>query len=290
MEWISLIKKALNFMETELLTIKSPEEVAQHVHISTMYLQKGFQILTGYSIGEYLKNRKLYLAAMDMINTNEKIIDIAYKYGYETPESFTKAFTRFHKATPTEIRKRKTNIRTFLPLRVTMVIQGGYNMDYTIEKMPSFKLIGFSKEFSFDTSYNEIPKFWDLFFSKYHTYTEEIKQVILQNRIGEFGLCIDDIGKENKFRYMIAGKYLGGNIPQEMEVYELKEGDWAIFKCFGPMPEALQTVNTQIFKEWLPGNTEYDLAGNYNIEWYSSQGKTTDEDYQSAIWIPVRRK
>ncbi|HEY8364991.1 MAG TPA: AraC family transcriptional regulator, partial [Haloplasmataceae bacterium] len=161
MEWISLIKKALNFMETELLTIKSPEEVAQHVHISTMYLQKGFQILTGYSIGEYLKNRKLYLAAMDMINTNEKIIDIAYKYGYETPESFTKAFTRFHKATPTEIRKRKTNIRTFLPLRVTMVIQGGYNMDYTIEKMPSFKLIGFSKEFSFDTSYNEIPKFWD---------------------------------------------------------------------------------------------------------------------------------
>lgn len=83
---------------------------------------------------------------------------------------------------------------------------------------------------------------------------------------------------------------MGGNIPDGMEIYELPEVQWAKFKCLGPMPEAMQTVNTQILNEWLPGNTEYELADKCSIEWYSTVGKASDTDYQSAIWIPVRSK
>ncbi|WP_163194081.1 helix-turn-helix transcriptional regulator [Clostridium thermarum] len=126
MEWITAIKKAIKYMEDELLTVKGPEEVADHVHISSMYLQRGFQIMTGFTIGEYIRNRRLYLAAMELVNTGDKIIDVALKYGYETPESFTKAFTRFHNATPTEVRKNRAAVKTFLPLRVSIVIQGEF--------------------------------------------------------------------------------------------------------------------------------------------------------------------
>lgn len=297
MEWITAIKKAIKYMEDELLSLKGPEEVAEQVHISSMYLQRGFQIMTGFTIGEYIRNRRLYLAAMELTNTDNKIVEIALKYGYETPESFTKAFTRFHNATPTEVRKGRTLVKTFLPLRVSIFIQGGDKMDYTVEKMASFKVIGFSREFYFETSYTEIPKFWDEVFKEFkenlykgNKPVNEIEQAVLDNRIGEFGVCIDDIGKDGKFRYMIAGRYMGGNVPEKMEIYELPEMDWAKFKCFGIMPESIQAVNTQIWKEWLPGNSEYELAGKYNIEWYSSTGNTMDSDYQSAIWVPVKRK
>ncbi|SCN21536.1 Regulatory protein SoxS [Clostridium sp. N3C] len=297
MEWVTAIREAIKYMEDKMLTVKGPEEVADHVHMSPMYLQRGFQIMTGLTIGEYIRNRRLYLAAMELLNTDKKIIDIAFKYGYETPESFTKAFTCFHNASPSEVRKNKAYVKTFLPLRVSIIIQGGDNMDYTVEKKAAFKVIGFSREFSFDTAYKEIPEFWNEIFNKYganmfagNAPANAIEQVVYDNRIGEFGVCIDDVGKDGKFRYMIAGRYVGGNIPKGMDVYEIPEANWAEFKCIGPMPESMQTVNTQIWKEWLPGNIEYELAGKFSVEWYSSAGNTKDSDYQSAIWIPVKRK
>ncbi|MFA7076623.1 MAG: AraC family transcriptional regulator [Candidatus Izemoplasmatales bacterium] len=297
MEWVTTIKEAIHYMEENLLTIKGPEEVADHVHISQMYLQRGFQIMTGFTIGEYMRNRKLCLSALELVNTEEKVTYIAFKYGYDTPESFTKAFTRFHNATPTDIRKNKSSIKIFSRLRINIIIQGGNSMDYVVEKMASFKVIGFSKEFSFDTSYSKIPKYWDDVFRKYQESicmgkvpVNEIEQAIIDNHIGEFGVCIDDLDKAGKFRYMIAGRYVGGNVPEGMVVYELPASDWAKFNCIGPMPESMQTVNTQIWNEWLPGNAEYELAGKYNIEWYSSAGNTSDLDYQSAIWLPVKRK
>ncbi len=297
MEWLTCIKGAINYMENHLLTIQNVEEVADYVHISPMYLQKGFQIMTGYTIGEYLRNRKLYHAALDIVDSQEKIIDIAYRYGYDTPESFTKAFTRFHSATPSAIRKNRYLLKPFHPLRINIVIQGGEKMDFTIQKLTALKLIGFTREFSFDHSYEEIPKFWDEVYGKHqslifagNTPSNDLEQAVYDNRIGEFGVCIDDIGKDGHFRYMIAGRYMGGNVPDGLEIYELPESLWAKFKCVGAIPDAIQTVNTQIWQEWLPGNTEYELAGKYNIEWYSAFGRPTDSDYQSEIWIPVVKK
>ena len=89
----------------------------------------------------------------------------------------------------------------------------------------------------------------------------------------------------------MAGKYAGGEVPEGMVVYEFPGGDWAVFDCIGSIPEALQSVNKQIFKEWLPGNPNYELCGNASAEWYDClNGEKTDKDYHSAIWIPVKKK
>jgi len=298
MEWLSCIKNAIDYMENNLLTIERAEDVAKYLNISTLYLQRGFQIITGYNIGEYIRNRRLYLAAVQLAGCGEKIIDVALEYGYDAPESFTKAFTRFHGATPSEIRKDRTRIKTFLPLRVHIIIQGGYGMDYVVEKMAAFQVIGFSKEILFDTAYAEIPKFWDEIREKFcsksllvgNTHMNEVEQAFYDNHIGDFGICIDDIEKDGMFHYMIAGKYAGGNVPKEMELYKIPATLWAKFKCVGALPSAIQTVNTQIWNEWLPGNKEYELDGKVNIEWYSNYGNTQSADYQSAIWLPVKSK
>ncbi len=297
MEWITSLKAAIGYMEENILCDIGVCEVAEEVHMSPYYFQKGFQILTGYSVGEYLRNRRLYLAAIDIQKNDNKIIDIAYKYGYDTPESFTKAFSRFHGATPIAVRKNKVLIKTFLPLKISISIQGGDKMNYTVEKMTGFKVVGFEREFSFETAYAEIPKFWDEICCKYaqnismgKTPANAYEKAVFENRIGTYGVCIDDIGKEGKFRYMIAGEYVSGEVLDGMTTYVIPEAEWVKFECVGSMPDSLQSLNTVIFKEWLPGNDEFEIAGGLNIEWYSSEGNPKDADYESGIWFPVKRK
>ncbi len=273
MDWLTNIRTAIDYIERHLSDNISAQDVADQVYISPFFLQKGFSLMTGYGIGEYIRNRRLYRAALDLKETDDKVIDIAFRYGYETPESFTKAFSRFHGASPTQVLGGAA-INTFLPLTIKLSIQGGNQMDYKNIRMFPFKVIGFQKEFDNETAYSEIPKFWDEICEKYacnvyagNAPANPCEQALADYCIGEYGVCIDDIGG-GKFRYLVAGKYTGGEIPEGMVVYEFPGSDWAVFNCIGPIPEALQSVNTQIFREWLPGNPEYDLCGNASVEWY----------------------
>lgn len=296
MEWLSSLKAAIDYMEAHLLMDIGADEVAEAVHISPFYFQKGFKIVTGYSIGEYIRNRRLYLAALDVLEGEEKVIDLSYKYGYDTPESFTKAFSRFHGLSPVQLKAQHSRMKVFLPLVIEVSIKGGNKMEFTIEKMEPMKMIGFEKNFSFESSYQEIPRFWDEFCRKYmqpaasaEGTEKEMRQAVEENKIGEFGVCIDDKSEENEFRYLIAGLYQGGRVPEGMKVFEIPAYEWAKFECAGSMPDALQTLNTRIFREWLPGNREYEIAAELNIEWYSEED-TESPDYHAGIWIPVKRK
>ena len=104
MEWLSALRAAIDYMEKHLTDDISAQDVGEQVFLSPFFLQRGFTLMTGCGIGEYLRNRRLYQAALDLQRTDEKVIDIALRYGYETPESFTKAFSRFHGATPSQVR------------------------------------------------------------------------------------------------------------------------------------------------------------------------------------------
>ena len=296
MEWLTGIRTAIDYIEEHLEDDISAQDVADRVFMSPFFLQRGFSLMTGYGVGEYIRNRRLYQAALELKETNERVIDIAVKYCYDTPESFAKAFSRFHGATPSQVRAG-AYINAFLPLRINVNIQGGDQMDFKIAPMFPFTLIGFQKIFENETSYEEIPKYWDEICEKYanNVYAgnepaNPYEKALVDNCIGEYGVCIDDIG-EGKFRYLIAGKYTGGEVPEGMVLYEFPRGEWAVFNCLGPLPEAMQSVNTRIFSEWLPGNPEYELSGNANVEWYDCiNGEKTDPDYHSAIWVPVKRK
>ena len=296
MEWLTSIRGAVSFMETHLRDDIGLEDVARAVHLSPFFLQRGFSLMTGVGVGEYLRNRRLYEAALDLQKTGERVIDIALKYGYETPESFARAFARFHGATPTQVREGAA-IRPFLPLIIHLSIQGGSQMDYKITPMFPFKVIGFQRTFDYETSYAEIPRFWDEICEKYannvyagNAPANPYEQALVDNCIGEYGVCIDDMDG-GKFRYLIAGKYTGGPVPEGMVLYEFPRGEWAVFNCVGPNPQTLQSVNTRIFREWLPGNPDYELSGTATVEWYDCiNGEPTDPDYHSAIWVPVKRR
>lgn len=106
LEWTIAFRETVEYIEQNLLSDLTLDTLAKHVHISQFYFHKAFNIMSGYTVAEYIRNRRLYLAALDLIENDDKVIDLAYRYGYETPESFTKAFSRFHGLSPTKLKKQ----------------------------------------------------------------------------------------------------------------------------------------------------------------------------------------
>lgn len=283
MEWIKALKISIDYMEQHLLEDINAEDIARQVHMSVFYFQKGFSIVTGYTVGDYLRNRRLYLAALELLMGKEKVIDIAYKYGYETPESFSKAYKRFHGFNPAQTREKQSDIQPFQPLIIKLSVEGGKKMDVRVEKMDAFKIVGKSRVFSTETGYQEIPKFWDEIMRNCRQEAEDSGS----DTFGMYGVCMQTEG--DNFDYYIAGDYKGNIVGQGYQVVEIPAYTWAKFRCVGPLPGALQHVNTKIYKEWLPGNEKYEIATGISVEKYTN-GDADAVDYVSEIWIPVKER
>ena len=285
MEWMTAIQNAIHFIEENITENITADDVAAHVFMSSFYFQKGFSMLCGYTVMEYIRSRRLALAGGMLVSTDAKIIDIALKYGYDSPDSFTKAFTRFHGVTPSAVRRGDVMIKTFAPLKIELSLKGGYIMNYKIEKKECFTVIGASKNFSYENCKTEIPKFWNEHFANGNG-----KYIC-----GMFGVNIDPNMSNDSFEYLIADLYdPTAEIPECFVTKTIPELTWAVFSCDGPMPDALQDVNQKIFSEWLPAIKEYEFSAGYCIEMYDDASKYPngiyDVNYHSEIWIPVRKK
>ncbi len=147
MDWIDGIQKAIDYIEEHLTDNVSYDEIAKQSFSSTFHFQRVFSILCGYTLGEYIRNRRLTLAGKELLLGNEKMIDIALKYGYENPDSFSKAFSRFHGVTPSEAVRKNTSLKSFLPLRLKISLEGGEFMHYRIEEKDDMVLVGYKQRF-----------------------------------------------------------------------------------------------------------------------------------------------
>lgn len=270
--WNEGIAEAIAYIEENLTQEIDIQKAAERACVSSFYFQKIFHVLCGFTVGEYIRSRRLTLAAQELCSSPIKVIDVALKYGYDSPDSFARAFAKFHGVSPSAAREPGIQLNSFAPLKIKLTLEGGTMLEYKIVEKAQFTVMGRARKFYNETSYQEIPKFW-----QEHLNSEEHKIVC-----GMYGLCMDNDGKG--FDYLIADNYLPWNeVPEGYETRVIPAGTWAIFPCRGPLPNSLQEVNTRIWSEWLPSCKAYQLAGNYNIELYSP-----DSDY-SEIWIPVKK-
>ncbi|MDE6388289.1 MAG: AraC family transcriptional regulator [Lachnospiraceae bacterium] len=284
MNWIKGIETALEYIEnniTENLTISG---IASEINVSAFYFQKGFAMLCGYNVGEYIRMRRLSLAGSELLSSDIKIIDLAVKYCYDSSDSFTKAFTRFHGSTPTEVRRKGAPLKAFAPLHIKLSLEGGSVMEYRIEEKKAFKVMGISREFSYETANEDIPKYWD-----------EMENCPGGKPVmGMYGVCFDTEMSGNRFRYMIADDFRAEAVTEKnLEEHEIPAHIWAVFPCTGVMPSALQKINRRIFSEWLPTSC-YEVSEGYNIEHYSNAADykdgTDDPEYYAEVWIPIKEK
>ncbi|MBQ9136880.1 MAG: AraC family transcriptional regulator [Lachnospiraceae bacterium] len=285
MEWSEAISRAVAYMEAHITEEITVEDVAREVYISPFYFQKGFSLLCGFTVAEYIRNRRLSLAGNELATSEKKVIDIALKYGYDSPDSFTKAFTRFHGVTPSMVQKNQEMLKTFAPLKIKLSMEGGYIMDYKIVKKEAFTVLGAAKTFSYENAKEQVPAFWQ------EHYAAGNGQYVC----GMFGINIDEQMGQDSFEYLIADMYNPmKDIPEGFVTKTIPAFIWAVFPCKGAMPFALQDVNRKIFSEWLPALKDYEFAAGYCVEMYDEPTKypkgTLDENYYSEIWIPVKEK
>lgn len=287
MEWMPYVHDALEYIENNLLTIENSGEVAGHLNMSEIYLQKGFQVLTGYTIAEYIRNRRLYQAALEVLNSEEKLTDIGLKYGFDSPDGFTRAFSRFHGINPSNMRKTKNGCRKFLPLKVEIQVKGGNNIASKTIKKYKFKVIGCKKEIHTENEKKELDNFKKYVYDRYDegkfNDNDEFSVAMEENNIGEFGIR-KNIGKTS-FEYMIAGRYVGGGIPEGMCVEEIPEAEWIIVDH----NDTTEGIKNYVENDRKQVADENDISDKVVIEWY----ETPDRDkkgFRSALWFQVAPK
>ena len=285
MEWMAVIGNSIQYIEAHITEPLTIETIARAVNVSPFYFQKGFALLCGFTVSEYIRNRRLALAGNDLAATDEKVIDIALKYGYDSPDSFTKAFTRFHDVTPTAARRDGVLLKSFAPLKIRFSLEGGYLMDYKIVSKDAFTVLANAAVFPYEGAKARVPAFWQ------QHYAEGKGKTVM----GTYGVNIDESMGQETFEYLIADSCDPGcEAPDGFVVRTIPAFTWAVFPCKGALPVALQDVNSRIFTEWLPAMKDYEFAAGYCVEYYDNPTKyakgTMDENYYSEVWIPVRKK
>lgn len=286
MDCIQSIQSAIEYMENHMLEDITYEDVAKHVYMSNYHFHRLFSMIVGMTANEYIRNRKLSMAGQELVMSDKKVIDVALKYGYESPESFTKAFSRFHGVTPNNAKSSGAQLKAFGRLTLKIQFEGGTAMEYKIVEREPFKLLtkveAFRNESVSEEGNTEIPDFWDKCGAdgvfdvlKQHTKNHDI-----------YGACAP-VSKESKyFDYGIGMIYDGDEVPEGFRIWEVKPTLWAVFKCIGTDGECIGVTWDRIFKEFLP-ESNYNMLDDMDFELYP---ENNEEDCFCEIWIPVERK
>ena len=286
MGWVESLQNAIDYMENHLLDDISIESIAKQANVSEFHFQRIFSVLTDITVGEYLRRRRLTLAAQELSTTESKIIDLALKYGYDTPESFSKAFRRQHGITPSQARNYTGKLKSYNRLTIQVNLKGAEPMNYKIVEKESFKVVGVKREFSCENGENlaGIPKMWD---DVHVDGTNDLLFDLNNGQIkGVLGVCVDKRNTGSSLMDYWIGTDHKGETPEGLLELEIPASKWGVFEVHGAMPEAMQNTWKQIISEWFP-SSHYQHAGTPDLEVYSS-GNPSSPDYYSEIWIPLK--
>lgn len=290
MDWVTSIQDAINYIEAHLTETVDYEAVARTAASSVFHFQRMFGLLLGYTLGDYIRMRRLTLAAQELQSNSNKIIDIALKYGYDTSESFSRAFMRFHGISPTEAR-RGGEVKSFSRTSVKLILYGGNFMDYRIEKLDAFNLICKKKrvlKLQGDVASEDISAFWNEVNAN-GLIKKVYKYANFKRFQGLIGVCFTGETADS-FPYGIGAEYNGVPLSDdEFELVKIPARTFAVFKCRGKMPEAFAETYRRICTEFFPQNSAYEYDNSFELEVYPS-AEVENSDYACEIWVAVNEK
>ena len=299
MDWIIGIQKAIDYIEDHLTETIDYDVVAAQSYSSSYHFQRVFSILCGFTVGEYIRNRRLTLAGAELAVGDAKVIDVALKYGYESPDSFAKAFQKFHGLLPSQARSNGSNLKSFSRLVLKFSLEGGSMMDYRIEEKDEMILTGYKRHFVGVPGEREDQE------EEMYVKTRAL-QYILQALAGNpeknFDIItnIDDEGYDFYIAYQLSEYYrnnlnkdgvLGEEFARYFENVRIPKCTYAVFeteRCAFPT-EVYLDLRKKIASEWLP-NSGYQLADAPELvvtHWY--RGDMKNQRYRE-LWIPVEKK
>jgi len=269
-------------------------KAAAEANCSTFHFLRMFEVVTGVTVGEYVRRRRLSTAALELSEGEARVTDLALRFGYESPDSFARAFKREFGITPSETRGGGVPLQIWPRMSFSVVLKGDVAMEFRIEKRDEFAVTGLTIRASTENGANlrEIPAFWDTCISKGHVETLA-GATAKHSRMGVMGICVNDFDDTtNKFTYLIgikrpADAAVRKTLPRGCADVTVPAGTWAVFGSRGPLPGAIQDVWKRIYSEWFPASG-YEHADSPDLEVYG-MGDTRAADYYCEVWLPVRK-
>jgi Uncharacterized protein conserved in bacteria len=283
MDWVSRMNEAIRYIEEHMTEEIDYKEAARIACCSTYHFQRMFSFITDVSLSEYIRRRRLTLAAFELQSSSVKVIDLALRYGYESPEAFTRAFQSMHGTTPTAARSAGTKLKAYPPLSFQLSIKGVAEMNYRIEEAGPFAVVGVKNRVSTENAFEIVPKLWaeageQGLFGKLWDIREESNKVK-----GILGVCAGgDFGKNEEFDYILAISSEQAP-PEGMVRVDFPAAAWAVFEAPGS-PDNLQDIWRRLYTEWVPVSA-YDLAYLPAIESY-----LPPEENKNELWVPVVKR
>lgn len=283
MEWNEKLQRIIDYTENHLQRkeeLIDSEEISKMAECSFGFFQKVFSYMNGISFAEYIRARKLTLAGYDLKSTNLKVIDVSYKYGYESPTSFTKAFQLFHGVSPKEAR----NPDVVLKVVPKMQLSHRHEYSWRLEQKEGFRLVGKRITVSCENNlhFRKIPEFWNE--CQRNGIFAKLISMDTATPKGIFGLfgAYDEQSNEVEYSIMVISDQ---EPPQDFAQINIPSVTWAVFDCRGAVPQAIQRGWQYLNEEWLV-KYPFQHAQCPELEWYSD-GNAFDSDYFSQIWIPI---
>jgi AraC family transcriptional regulator len=284
------MNEALNYIEANLTEEMDYQAIARIAYCSEYHFTRMFSFLAGISLSEYIRRRRLTLAAFELNNSNTKVIDVAVKYGYRSADSFTRAFQSMHGVTPSEARNNGQSLKAYPRLTFQLTIRGGKEMNYRIEEKEAFRIVGIMKRVPivFNGVNPEIAAMWK------SLNRETINQLKLLSNVEPIGLIQASINF-SEGRMEEKGEldhYIGvattEECPENLIKLEAPASIWAVFEAVGPFPDTLQNVWGRIYSEWFP-SSNYEQVKGPEILW-NEHMDVASPTFKSEIWIPVLKK
>ncbi|NMA66375.1 MAG: AraC family transcriptional regulator, partial [Clostridiaceae bacterium] len=287
---LSSMNNAIAYIEENLTENIDYSEISKIAYCSEYHFKRMFSFLSGISLSEYIRRRRLTLAAIDLKDKDLRIIDVAVKYGYNSADAFSRAFYNIHGILPSEAKSENAQFKAYPRMTFQLSIKGVCEMNYRIVEKNSFNLVGFKKRVPiiFEGVNPEIAKMTELL-------TEEvIKQLKELSNVEPKGIISASVNF-SEGRMEEKGEldhYIGvattSNDALKFDVLKVYASTWAVFESIGPFPETLQNIWGRIYSEWFP-SSGYEAAEGLEILW-NENPDTDNPKYKSEIWIPIKKK
>lgn len=300
---LEILQSAVDYIEEHLLDAISYEDVAYYIHMSPYEFHRTFSFIAGITVNTYIRNRRLSLAGQELLQTDCKIIDLAVKYGFDSSDGFSKAFSRFHGVSPSIAKEKGSSLIMYNPLSIRISLEGGRKINYRIKKEYKRKFIAITQTFPVDIinedENEDISTFWS------ETYKQGLADILKCSRDTEdnriFGLCAPLSKNASYFDYGIGILIKDENRLKKVlnqinnqaanqkfapiKVWEVDEQDYVVFECYGTNGDCISQAWTTFYKEFLPQSG------------YKSSEKTDYEIYFDhapnglfcELWIPIEK-
>ncbi|WEK54367.1 MAG: GyrI-like domain-containing protein [Candidatus Cohnella colombiensis] len=289
MDSLKHMNAALAYIEARLTDDIDMAEAARIALCSEYHFTRMFSFLAGIPLSEYIRHRRLTRAAAELQQSNAKVIDIALKYGYSSPDAFTRAFQQLHDVAPSEARRPGAMLKAYPPMTFRLTIQGGSEMNYRIVNKEAFRIVGYSKRVPMLHGVNpDIAAMWNSLDEEEFARLERLSDVEPAGLVSaSANFSEGHMEEQGEFDYYI-GAATTNACPERFAVLEVAATTWALFEAVGPFPEALQSVWGRIYSEWFP-TSGYELAPGPEMLRNLSRD-TSSPTFRSEIWIPVKMR